>query len=421
MKTQATENDRVLLIAYKYSDQDARILRERAALLDRGCPVDMICPRHPQRMPKQHAGLRLFSPTMLRRRGSKARYLFEYLVFFLYAFLMAARLHLKHRYKVVMVFVMPEALVFCALIPKLLGARILMDWEDPAREVFLSKFHGRSERLFLALIDLFEKLSVRFSNHIITPNEGFRRAFVERGVPAAKISIVMNAPDTGVFEALPATDVPPTSPFTILYHGGVLERSGLDIAIRAMPEIIKRIPDARLVIIGTGEFTDTCLELARTLGVNEHVAHEGRVYLDGVPSYITRASVGVIPNRDMPFTRINFPQRSMELALMRRPILAPRLPGIEDYLDDRNAFLFTPDCPEDLARKAIEIYDNPDDVQRRLDAASAWLRTVGWDKMKARFLAVLEGLGLNLTTYQFSPISGARSFRQICDDLESDS
>ena len=86
-----------------------------------------------------------------------------------------------------MPFVMPEFLVLNCLLPRLCGANILMDWEDPSREVFLAKYPGREQSTYMALLTLFERLSVSLACEIITPNEGFRRAFAERSLPREKI------------------------------------------------------------------------------------------------------------------------------------------------------------------------------------------------------------------------------------------
>jgi glycosyltransferase involved in cell wall biosynthesis len=87
------------------------------------------------------------------------------------------------------------------------------------------------------------------------------------GVPASSIRLIRNGS-----EPLP---VDPTAPAIegnplLVSVGRLEEYKGHHRILRAMPEILRRAPGARLEVIGTGPFEDRLREMARELGVGEH-------------------------------------------------------------------------------------------------------------------------------------------------------
>ena len=57
------------------------------------------------------------------------------------------RLHLKHAYDVIHVHNMPDFLVFSALFPKLLGAKVILEVQDVSPELMAAKAKGRMQRI----------------------------------------------------------------------------------------------------------------------------------------------------------------------------------------------------------------------------------------------------------------------------------
>lgn len=351
---------RILIVVYKYFHEDPRPQREAALLIRNGYEIDVICPR-PSSEPyirKDH--MRFFCPVISRKRGTKLRYIFEYGVFLAYAFLKTISLQLRNRYSLIQVFVMPEILMLGCIVPKLLGAKILMDWEDPSREVYLAKFEGNRKGLFLALISLFEKISVHVADRIIVPNIGFTKAFVKRGIPEDKIDVVMNGTDSAIFSTPETANEQPDDQgrFVIVYNGAILYRHGLHILIKAMQKVVAGTgPSALLRVIGHGEprYVNDCKQQIKDAGLSDAVEWVGLVSIKEMPGLIASASVGVIPNLENDFTRINFPQRIFEFAALKKPLVLARMDGIEDYLSQRDVAFFEPGDSDDLASKLIEL------------------------------------------------------------------
>ena len=121
--------------------------------------------------------------------------LLEYLGFFVLAAWRLLTLHLRRRYGVVQVHNLPDFLVFVALIPKLMGARVILDIHDLMPEFFASKTESDMQSSLVRLLILQEQLSCRFAHQVITVTSEWRETLIRRGVPAVKVAVVMNVAD----------------------------------------------------------------------------------------------------------------------------------------------------------------------------------------------------------------------------------
>jgi len=392
---------RVIVIANKYWEIDPRLEREVYALAEVGYHIDLILPKNPE-IDNTDFGLyndaiTSYSLTFRRKRGSKIRYVFEYLLYFIFVTIVVSWLTIVHKPKMIQVFVMPEFLMLSCCFAKLLHIPILMDWMDPMREVFVSEYsRSRSFRLFLFLIDIFERCAIKIATHIITPNEGFRRVFVERGVPKSKISIIMNSADTNVFISTNSNDhsFRKEDNVNVLFTGGIYPRSGLDLAIYALELIVKKNSSVKLIIAGDGknEYVSECKKLVEKLGLYNNVDFIGRVQLQHLPAIIKNATVTVITNRDTEFTRINFPTRISEYATMKKPMILPSLPGILDYMRPGDACFYQAENYKELAECVINLIENK--VLREKYSNNGYMRNRSflWSNMKQRYQEIVTNI-----------------------------
>ncbi len=134
---------------------------------------------------------------MSRTRGAGAlATVREYFGFTVLATAKLVALMRKRRYAIVHVHNPPDFLVAAAAIPKALGARVILDIHDFAAELFAMRFGDRrgSKQVERAL-QLIERAATRFADAVITVHDPYRRALEARGVPAEKITVVLNSLD----------------------------------------------------------------------------------------------------------------------------------------------------------------------------------------------------------------------------------
>jgi hypothetical protein len=135
---------RICLLVNQYSYRHARVQRFAEALADAGAIVDMLCLRERNRTAiGEPRGVRVITIPVSRQIRDNKGLLFEYLAAFVLFSVRLLILHAKNRYHVIQVHNMPDFLVFAAFIPRLLGAKLILDICDPMPEIYLSKTAGR--------------------------------------------------------------------------------------------------------------------------------------------------------------------------------------------------------------------------------------------------------------------------------------
>ncbi len=77
----------------------------------------------------------------------------------------------------------------------------------------------------------------------------------------------------------------------ILCLGRIAQEKSVDMAISQMPEILKKVPNARLLLVGTGPDIDRLKELSVSLNVSDHVIFTGAVPYKDIGSYYQLGNV----------------------------------------------------------------------------------------------------------------------------------
>ncbi len=117
----------------------------------------------------------------------------------------------------------------------------------------------------------------------------------------------------------------------ILYQGAVNLGRGIEEAILAM----KNIENARLVIVGNGDLSEDCRQLARKEGVSEKVIFTGRIPYDEVKFITQLATIGLSIEKDMGLNyRFALPNKLFDYIQSGIPILASSLPEIKRIVED---------------------------------------------------------------------------------------
>jgi len=308
---------------------------------------------------------------------------------------------LKNRYDLVHVHNMPDVLVFGALIPKLLGARVVLDLHDPMPELMMSIYNLTAEKRVVRWLKRLEKLSISFADLVLTPNKAFRDLFISRGCPPEKIEIIMNSPDSRIFYSSRYSSPPPTvangeKPFRIMYHGLIAARHGLDIALETMAKLQSTIPALEFHIFGSHTPYMTEIEAdVRRLGLCNNVHYHGYRPQSEIAKSIRSIDLGIIPNRRNQFTEINMPTRIFEYLAMGRPVVVPNTRGIRDYFGPQSALFFEPDDPQSLGDVILQVYRNPQRVEAILAEGQAVYQAHRWETHRGHFLDRIGVLLLN--------------------------
>ena len=363
------EGKRVAMVMYSTYPDDPRPRRSIDALTGAGAKVDLVClgQSKPNKEPASES-IRVLRVPIQHRRGGKLGYLFQYGAFLLVSTLVVAWRTLGRRYDLVYVHNMPDILVMSGLVPKLFGAKIVLDQHDPMPELMTTIFGLDNESSSVRFIRSMEKWSIARTNLVVTVNLACRRIFSSRSCKAEKIIVVMNAPDSKIFPFRVAKDQTSTGqpngrPFVFMYHGSLVERNGLDLAVEALALAREKMPTAELRVFGPSTpFLERVMKTVQAKGLQDIVHYLGPRRLEDLVHEIEACDVGVIPNQRNPFTDINTPTRIFEYLAIGKPVIAPNTLGIRDYFDDQSLVYFEPGDAQSLARQMENVYSHGDQL-----------------------------------------------------------
>ena len=395
-KRQANSKRAAVLLYSEYPG-DPRPRRAAEALTDAGMNIDLMCLRQKEGQPEHEIvnGVNVFRVPWRHQRGGKLAYLFLYGRFLVSSFAFLTLRSWVRRYDLVHVHNMPDVLVFAALVPKLLGAKVMLDLHDPMPELMMDIYGLKSDHWLVRALRTFERWSIAFADLAITPNITFKNLFVSRSCQPEKMIIVMNSPEAEIFDPdrFGQERRPANGEFRIMHHGSIVYRHGIDLLVKAVSQLRHKIPGVRLDIYGgRTPFLDRLLELSNELGIADIVHYHGERPHSEMAEAILKCNVGVVPNRRSAFTEINFPTRLFEYLSMHRPVVAPATQGICDYFAPDQILLFEPNNVDDLAAKILWVFEQPEESQRVVERGIEVYRQNLWHREKARFLRHVSGL-----------------------------
>jgi len=383
---------RVAVVVFSHYPSDPRPRRAAEVLAQLGMNVEVLCLRHDQEEPRReiYKGVDVRRISLKRRRGGKFSYVFQYSAFLVISFVILAFRSLTRRYDLVHVHNMPDVLVFAALVPKVFGAKVILDLHDPMPELMTTIYGLAPESFGVRLLKKFERWSIGFSHSVLTVNQACKRLFTARGCPPEKVQVVMNSPDENIFKYQEARQsligYNPTKPFVIMYHGSLVERHGLDIGVSALRIVKESIPHAELRIYGQSTpFLEQVLHSVRGSGLEASVRYFGPKTLEQIVEAIDECEVGIIPNRRSIFTEINTPTRIFEYLSRGKPVIVPVAPGIRDYFSDGQLVFFELGNASDLARQLEYVYLHPEEVGKVVGLGREVYRNHKWSVERTKF------------------------------------
>ncbi len=384
---------RVAMLLHGTYPWDERVKREAEALARHGCHVDVICLQLDESEPLRGEidGVSVHRANMRRTSShGKLSYVVEYAGSFFRSLGMLRALNAEQHYDLVQVHTLPDFLAFAALPAKLTGAKIVMDIHDLMPELYASKYGLSESSLTERTLRLIERAAIGFSDHVITASEPFRDRLVERGVPEDKVSVVLNTADPRVFPR-PDESVPvrQTDRFTVLWHGSMVRRYGVDLMIRAVSLVRGRIPGLTFVVFGEGEESDHLRALAAELGVDDLVEFGGLVPHTDMAQHLAVADLGVVSNIPDMHIDMAYPTKLFEFVQMGLPVLATRTKVLERRFGE-DAVIFCDADERSLADGMLWAYENPILVQERAARARAICESISWEKMSSEYVSCID-------------------------------
>lgn len=383
-----------MVVQAYYPVGETRVQRQAEALIENGYQVDIICMKLPSQSEFEIVnGVNIYRlPARRLRHQNLGNQLKEYFQFLLLAFFKVTQLYNQKQYAVVQVHNLPDLLVFCAIWPKLNGAKVILDIHDVMPEFFAAKINKALGHPLVQPIFWQEWLACRFADHVITVTELWRQALIQRTVAPHKCSVVMNVADSRYFNQAVKSQVKNRpKAFHLIYHGILVQRYGIDLVLRAFAIVKKELPDIELTIHGRGNYMEALMALAEDLNLGDSVHFSTTLLpLEDLPKLILSADVGLVPyHRDI-FTDGILPTKLMEYTALGIPAIVARTPGIAAYFDDTMVEFFTPDNIDDLVKCIKNLYYNQDRLKTLANNTAKFNQKYSWSSQITAYTQLIE-------------------------------
>jgi len=193
--------------------------------------------------------------------------------------------------------------------------------------------------------------SLRKLDRIIAFSEASKNLLIKAGLSDEKIEVIY--PYRLSPKSTTSLSFEKLREFTIAFVGWLRRYKGLHVVIQAMSIVIEKIPNARLIVVGSGEesYKNYIKELVENLNLKRHVSFLGKRKNEEVLRLLEGSDVVVVPEQ---WPNVFGPIVLIEAMTLGRPVVASRIGGIPEFIKDgENGFLVTYNQPRQFAAKII--------------------------------------------------------------------
>ena len=241
-------------------------------------------------------------------------------------------------------------------------------------------------RTSLRLKILWYYLAKRYFNHVIVHGEKLKEQMIkEYNLPNEKVhAITIGEHEVAPFKKYERKDLREDGNL-VLFFGSIYKYKGLEYLIKAEPMITKEMPDAKIIIAGTGEnfkkYERMMINRDNFIVYNRYIPYkEGAELFQRcsvvVLPYIDASQSGVIP------TAYGF----------KKPVVVTDVGSIPEIVDDGvTGFIVPPRNPEALADAIVKLLK--DNKLRKQMGESAYKKLkddMSWDKIADKTIEVYK-------------------------------
>jgi len=384
---------RMCMVAYAFYENDTRIRRYAELLIAKGVQIDVIALRQKGQSRFEAIGganvYRIQERVVDEKR--KWDYFFRVLLFFIRSFFFLSVQHMRSSYALVHVHSVPDFEVFAAMVPKLTGAKVILDIHDLVPEFYASKFDVSQDSFIIRALMFLEKICCTFSDHVIISNDLWAKKLCERSVKPAKCTALINYPDLKIFSR-PEGYLRSDRYFSLIYPGSLNHHQGLDIAIKAMAIVKDKIPDVRLHIYGDGPEKINLSAQITELKLDNIVQLHDPLSLSLIADQMASSDAGVVPKRSDGFGNEAFSTKVMEFMAMGVPVIVSDTKIDRFYFNESLVMFFKSGDECDLAEKIVTLYHSQVIRQQLVDNSLQFIKENNWNTKERIYFRIINSI-----------------------------
>lgn len=162
--------------------------------------------------------------------------------------------------------------------------------------------------------------------------------------------------------------------------------------IKALPIVIKIVPDLIYLIIGEGEEKSNLLELTKDLGLEEYIRFTGNIDHEDVSNYFNICDVFIMPSKKMEHEYESFGMVFIEANACRKPVIGSKIGGIKEaVIDNVTGLLVDPYDIDEIASAIIRFLTDVEYAkQLGVNGRKRVERELNWEVVGEKVENILE-------------------------------
>jgi glycosyltransferase involved in cell wall biosynthesis len=210
------------------------------------------------------------------------------------------------------------------------------------------------------IIKLFEFSLYRWADRVFASTNFLKKLLVSNGVDSGKIVVIPNGVDVDLFN--PNTDVSDIkkkyhleSRFVVLFSGHLEDWAGIDLVYDLAKCLSEKVPNSTILLVGEGASTIKLLNRLIRSNLSHMVTHAGLHPHTEMPYFTAVSDVALCLFPDSPVAHAASPLKLFEDLASRNAVVATRVAGTTEVIDNTNGLLVRPGSAKDICDAVIKL------------------------------------------------------------------
>jgi glycosyltransferase involved in cell wall biosynthesis len=226
--------------------------------------------------------------------------------------------------------------------------------------------------------------SVYRKSGFLAISESTRDDLIGRGIAASRIGVAECGVDHETYT--PEQPITKYDRPTIIYLGRLKKYKSVHHLVQALPIVRKSVPDARVLIVGDGDFMQPLRKLVTDLRLQEAVEFTGFVDSATKLMHLRRSHISVYPSPKEGWGITN-----IEANACGTPVVAANSPGLKDSVSpEKSGMLYEYGNIDQFAGQLVRVLTDKPLYARLAEGGIEWAGRFTWDDCARRSIAVME-------------------------------
>jgi glycosyltransferase involved in cell wall biosynthesis len=238
----------------------------------------------------------------------------------------------------------------------------------------------------------------KWSNQVFAATYYLKKLLISRGVDSESIVVIPNGVDISVFNPdVDSSEIRKKyrlgKSLIVLFSGHLEDWAGVDLIYDLAERLNQDVPNSTILLVGSGESTSRLFERLVHANLGHMLTHAGLHPYEEMPKFTALSDVSLCIFPDTPVAHAASPLKLFEYLASGRAVVATRVAGTAEVLDDTTGMLVEPGDIQGICDAVIKLSSNPElrnslGIRGRKHVEEHY----SWDILAEKFLKVCKGV-----------------------------